>query len=79
MSNDIIRIKSAKLLAGDTTTQASIINVLDNNRLIVEAAQKTQAHAPLINACLKLYETAQQKGLGEFDMISVIKSFETIQ
>jgi 3-hydroxyisobutyrate dehydrogenase len=57
MANDIIRVKGPKLLNHNLDTQASIENVLDNNRLVVEAARTAGIHAPLINTCLQLYES----------------------
>jgi 3-hydroxyisobutyrate dehydrogenase len=76
MANDVLRVKGPKLIAQDFTTQASISNVFENSRLIVEAARFAGASVPLSEACRSLYNQASRSGLGTIDMIAVIKAIE---
>jgi len=76
MASPISKVKTAKLLAGDLAEQASIANVLENNRLIAEAANEAGIASPLIDVCHALYRETLQLGLGEADMIAVVEAIE---
>jgi 3-hydroxyisobutyrate dehydrogenase len=76
MANDVLRVKAQKLIAQDFTTQASISNVFENSRLIVEAARLAGAPVPLSETCLDLYDEASRIGLGSQDMVAVIRAIE---
>ena len=76
MASDVSRLKLAKLMAGDFTVHAAISNVLDNNRLIAEAARQAAIASPLLDACHALYRETLAMGHGDGDMISVIKAIE---
>ena len=76
MASEISRLKVDKLLAGDLEAQAAIVNVLDNNRLIAESADRAGIAVPLIQACLALYGRADDLGLGQSDMIAVVHALE---
>jgi len=76
MASDISRVKVEKLLAGDFGAQAAITNVLDSNRLVAEAAHESGIASPLMDACLTLYRRTNELGLGELDMISVVRAFD---
>ncbi|BFI96106.1 MAG: NAD(P)-dependent oxidoreductase [Rhodanobacter sp.] len=75
MASDISRVKVDKLLSGDLDAQAAIVNVLETTRLIAEAAHADGIRAPLMDASLALYRHAEALGLGEADMISVVRAF----
>lgn len=75
MASDISRLKTNKLRAGDVTAEAAISNVLETNRLVAEAAAGLGIPAPLTQASLRLYRRAAALGLGEADMIAVVRAF----
>jgi len=76
MASDVSRVKAAKLLAKDFTVQASISDVLYNNRLIVEAARTAGIASPLLDVCYKLFSETETLGFGSADMIAVLRSIE---
>jgi 3-hydroxyisobutyrate dehydrogenase len=76
MASDVSRVKSAKLLSGDFARQAAISDVLKNNRLVVEAAREAGIASPLIDVCLSLYAQTETLGLGDQDMVAVIRAIE---
>ncbi|WP_159014793.1 NAD(P)-dependent oxidoreductase [Acidisoma sp. S159] len=76
MASDVSRIKTAKMVDGDFARQASITDVLKNNRLVVEAAREAGIASPLLDACFALYGETQMLGLGDEDMIAVIRAIE---
>jgi 3-hydroxyisobutyrate dehydrogenase len=67
-------MKISKLVSQDFAMQAGITDVLKNNRLIAEAARKSQIASPLLDVCHALYGETQALGLGEFDMVSVLRA-----
>ena len=76
MASDVSRVKAAKLLAQDFAAQAAIANVLYNNRLIAEAARAAGIASPLLDVCHALYAETEALGLGEADMVAVIRAIE---
>jgi 3-hydroxyisobutyrate dehydrogenase len=76
MASDVSRVKSAKLLSGDFARQAAISDVLKNNRLVFEAAREANIASPLIDVCLSLYAQTETLGLGDQDMVAVIRAIE---
>jgi 3-hydroxyisobutyrate dehydrogenase len=76
MASDVSRVKADKLLAKDFTPQAAIANVLENNRLIAEAARQAGIASPLLDVCHALYQETQAHGFGTADMIAVIHAIE---
>ncbi len=72
MASAVSRAKARKLLARDFSVQASITNVLDNNRLIAEAARRAEIASPVLDACHALYRETQAMGHGPLDMAAVI-------
>ena len=62
------------MLAQDFTVQGAIANVLQNNRLIAEAAAGVAS--PLLDVCHALYAETFALGLGDADMIAVIRAIE---
>lgn len=76
MASDVSRVKAAKLLAQDFTVQGAIANVLQNNRLIAEAAREANVASPLFDVCHALYAETLALGLGDADIIAVIRAIE---
>ncbi|MEU4803962.1 NAD(P)-dependent oxidoreductase [Actinosynnema sp. NPDC023587] len=72
MASAVSRAKAAKLLAGDFTVQASITDVLKNNRLIAEAARAAGVVSPLLDVCHALFGETQALGHGGADMAAVV-------
>ncbi len=75
MSSDISRVKNQKFLNKDFSKQAGITDVLANNKLIVDAARASGVSVPILDVCYSLYQKTQNLGLGNEDMISVVKAF----
>jgi 3-hydroxyisobutyrate dehydrogenase len=63
-------------VAGDFQVQASIRDVLENNRLIAEAARAAGIAAPLLDVCHALYAQTVDLGYGGADMAAVIRAIE---
>lgn len=76
MASDVSRIKGRKLLAGDFEAQATITDVLKNNRLVVEAAREQRIASPLLDVCHALYSETLDLGHGRQDMIAVVRAIE---
>jgi 3-hydroxyisobutyrate dehydrogenase len=76
MASDVSRVKAPKLIDRDFSVQAAISNVLENNRLIAEAAREIGIASPLLDVCHALYGEALGLGLGEADMAAVLKAIE---
>jgi 3-hydroxyisobutyrate dehydrogenase len=77
MASAVSRVKGPKLLTRDFTVQAAAANVLENNRLIAEAARKAGLASPLLDACHALYGEAVAQGHGDEDMVAVLHALET--
>ncbi|MGI5204585.1 NAD(P)-dependent oxidoreductase [Spirillospora sp. CA-108201] len=77
MASTVSRAKARKLLDRDFAVQASIANVLDNNRLIAEAARTARLASPLLDACHALYGETVALGHGEADMAAVVRALES--
>jgi len=76
MASAVSRVKAQKLLARDFEVQASIVDVLKNNRLVAEAARAAGVASPLLDACHALYGETQALGLGALDMAAVVRAIE---
>lgn len=76
MASDVSRVKAPKLVDRDFAVQAAISNVLENNRLIAEVAREVGIASPLLDVCHALYSEALALGLGEADMVGVLKAIE---
>ncbi len=77
MVSDVSRVKLAKLGAGDFTAQASIVDVLKNNRLIADAARVAGIASPLLDVCHALFAETLELGEGSADMIAVLRAIQT--
>jgi 3-hydroxyisobutyrate dehydrogenase len=78
LASEVARVKVPKLAQRDFTPQAAIRNVLESNRLVVEAAREARVPTPLADACLRLNEAALAQGFGDEDMVAVLKAYETL-
>lgn len=76
MASDVSRVKAPKLVSRDFAVQATISNVLENNRLIAEAAREAGVASPLLDVCHVLYGEARALGFGDADMAAVLKAIE---
>jgi 3-hydroxyisobutyrate dehydrogenase len=76
MSSPVSRIKAEKLVHRDFTVQASIRDVLTNNRLIAEAARAAGIASPLLDACHQLFGETLALGHGAEDMTAVVRALE---
>lgn len=76
MASGVSRVKARKLVAGDFTVQAAISDVLKNSRLVAEAARDAGLASPLLDVCRALYGETEARGLGQSDMVAVIRAIE---
>ncbi|GAB3930910.1 NAD(P)-dependent oxidoreductase [Kribbella albertanoniae] len=76
MASSVSRVKVRKLVTGDLDVQASIANVLENNRLIAEQARATGIAVPLLDICHSLYGETLALGLDSADMVAVVRAIE---
>lgn len=76
MASGVSRTKAAKLLAGDFDAQAKSGDVLKNNRLIAEAARRSQVASPLLDVCHALFGETVALGHGDADMVAVLHALE---
>ncbi|RDU99399.1 NAD(P)-dependent oxidoreductase [Trinickia dinghuensis] len=79
MASDVSRVKAAKLLHENFGEQASIENVLDNNRLIAASARAAGIASPLLDVCHGLYGATREMGFGGEDMVAVVKAIEAME
>lgn len=64
--------KAHKILDGDLTAQAAVLDVLKNNQLIAAAARAAGIAAPLLDVCHALFEETVSAGRGGEDMAAVV-------
>jgi len=76
MASFVSRGKARKLVARDFDVQASLADVLNNNRLVAEAARRARLASPLLDACHTLYGEALALGHGDADMAAVLHAIE---
>ncbi|MBB2938954.1 3-hydroxyisobutyrate dehydrogenase [Amycolatopsis bartoniae] len=76
MASSVSRVKGAKLVREDFAVQASIANVLENNRLIAEAARESGTASPLLDVCHALYRETLELGHDRDDMAAVVRAIE---
>jgi 3-hydroxyisobutyrate dehydrogenase len=77
MASDVSRVKVRKLADRDFRVQAAVADVLENNcRPIADAARQAAIASPLLDVCHALFGESQALGLGDTDMITVIRAIE---
>src|SRR5262249_60002045 len=74
MVSDVSREKEPKLVARDFAVQATISNVLENNRLIAEGAREAGVASPPLDVCHALYGETRALGFGDADMAALLKA-----
>lgn len=76
MASEVSRSKLGKLVRRDFDVQASIADVLKNNRLIAGQARESGIASPLLDATRDLFEQALALRLGGADMAAVVHALE---
>lgn len=76
MASAVSKIKLAKLVDGDYSVQASIADVLKNNRLIAQAARDAGIASPLLDVCHALFGETLAQGHGAADMAAVVRAIQ---
>lgn len=76
MASSISQVKLLKLVTRDFDVQASISDVLKNNRLIAEAAREAGVASPLLDVCYALFGETLALGHGKLDMAAVVHALE---
>jgi 3-hydroxyisobutyrate dehydrogenase-like beta-hydroxyacid dehydrogenase len=74
MASPYSKLKVAKIRNNDWSAQASLKDCYNSTQLIESAAAAAETRSPLMEACGKLYKEAMEAGLGEEDMISIVKT-----
>jgi 3-hydroxyisobutyrate dehydrogenase-like beta-hydroxyacid dehydrogenase len=74
MASAYSKLKVAKIRDNDWSAQASLKDCYNSTQLIQSAAATAETGSPLIEVCGKLYKEAMEAGLGEEDMISIVKT-----
>lgn len=78
MASSVSRVKLDKLVRTDFSPQASVSDVLMNNRLVAEAARTAQLSSPLLDQCHQLFAETEAMGLGKLDMVGVLAALEEL-
>ncbi|KAF4554426.1 NADPH-dependent reductive aminase-like protein [Elsinoe fawcettii] len=73
MASAYTEIKTEKIVRNDWSPQAGMRDCENSTRLIRSEAERLGCHAPLIDLCGTLYGDAVRSGLGDEDMIAVMK------
>lgn len=76
MASSVSRVKAPKMVERDFAVQASIADVLKNNRLVAEAARTAQIASPLLDVCHALFAETVALGFPGEDMAAVIRAIE---
>jgi 3-hydroxyisobutyrate dehydrogenase len=76
LASPIARIKAQKLAAGDFAVQATVSDALKNNRLAIEAARAAKTASPLLDLAEELYAETLAMGLGQADLVAVLRAIE---
>lgn len=76
LASDLLRMKAPKLVARDFAIQASVATLIDSHRLITDAARETGTALPLLDVCSALYQETAQLGLGDADVVAVLRAIE---
>jgi 3-hydroxyisobutyrate dehydrogenase len=76
MASSVSRMKLPKLVERDFSVQASISDVLMNNRLVADAARRAGLASPLLDTCLDLFTQTEALGFGREDMVAVVRALE---
>ncbi|MBS0987475.1 NAD(P)-dependent oxidoreductase [Acetobacter okinawensis] len=76
MASNVSRVRSAKLMTADFSTQTSVDDALNSTRLITEAAGAAGIEAPVISTCRAILQRAADQGYGNDDMAAIIRVFE---
>ncbi|MFG1805216.1 NAD(P)-dependent oxidoreductase [Streptomyces sp. NPDC049040] len=76
MASTVSKAKAPKLRDRDFAVQAAASDVLENNRLIAEAAREAGLASPLLDACHALFGETVALGHGGADMVAVLHAIE---
>ncbi|RKU42404.1 hypothetical protein DL546_004958 [Coniochaeta pulveracea] len=73
MASAYSKLKIKKMLDHDWSPQAAIRDCYNSTQLVQAAADAADTQAPFIKLCSSLYQQAIEAGMGDEDMISVVK------
>lgn len=73
MASAYSKVKVQKILKEDWSPQAAVKDCYNSTKLIQNAVASVGIRSPTMDVCGELYQEAVQAGLGEEDMISVLK------
>ena len=76
MASTVWRAKVRKMADEEHGVQAAITNVLENNRVVTEAARRAGLASPLMDVCHALYRETLELGHGVQDMSAVVRAVD---
>jgi 3-hydroxyisobutyrate dehydrogenase len=77
MASSVSRAKALKLTTRDFAVQAAVSDVLHNNcKLIADEAREAGIASPLLDVCHALFDETHALGLGNSDMVAVLRAIE---
>lgn len=76
MSSPIAGVKLDRLLGGDFSPQAAVLDVLKNGDLIADAARAGGIAVPILQGSRELFAEAVAAGFGGLDMVGVLRAIE---
>ncbi|TPX16352.1 uncharacterized protein E0L32_004001 [Thyridium curvatum] len=79
MASAYSKLKVTKMLNQDWAAQATLKDCYNITKLVRAAAEEANTRAPIMQLCNALYAEANDSGLGEEDMIAVMKLFQPRQ
>ncbi|KAI1188837.1 6-phosphogluconate dehydrogenase [Nemania serpens] len=74
MASAYARGKIAKITSQEWSPQAAVRDCHNSSKLICAAVEAAGARSPLIHACQSLYAEATDAGLGNKDMMAIVKT-----
>jgi 3-hydroxyisobutyrate dehydrogenase len=76
MASNVSRLKLDKLIRGDFSPQASVKDAGIIARLVLAQTTAVGARAPLMESCIQLYQSAEEIGWQDLDMIAATRTLE---
>lgn len=71
LASPVARVKSGKVIDGDWSAQAAVIDVLKNTNLIAAAARVSGIASPVLDLCRVLFQETAELGHSGLDMVAV--------
>jgi 3-hydroxyisobutyrate dehydrogenase len=79
LANDVLRVKSSKMLVNDFSPQAPIRHVAKDIGLVCDEAEQRRLWVPVAEVNRTLFSEAMRRGLGQHDVVGVVNVLRTGQ